>query len=298
MPKLTKAQFLDRIYLFPDNTSTFNSAMGRKTVRLISLAGMEGGYDPLQGDRPPHYGTSLQASIMIYVQGAKDYEQARDDLTGLIDTLMEISDFGMMRLSARFEGETLDRYCYAILEEAGTAQSAEQNGEIFISIPLSFVVPDGLWYYPNENAGPIYGTGKLYGDGNIYGGGGFTACSGLSTDFTVSNNGNSTIPIVINVSLASTQSITTIKVQRIVDSVVIKDEVAYNAAISGPSTFYVDCRSLTVTVGGSDGYTDDFSALTPYWFQLPPGDNTIRVLLGDVSDACKVKLSFDHPYRR
>lgn len=261
---------------FSDN---FKS-MVTQTVRLPSA---DGGYDQYGSRRTPLEIGSVRAEITL----VDPTTQAMD---GLRRDIAQMAGWGVRKLyrSADYQDAGSLQWCYARLDNQTIARNEKDYTDIFQPVPIVWQVAEPGWFAQNKESwvwgGATWGSDKWGGDATTQ------AVSGTSTDYTETVAGNFPTLPRIEVIPGSGNSCTNIKIRRLVSGAVV-DELSYTGTITDTDSLLFDCRRKSVTLNGSDAYSDS-DYRRGNWFELEPGDNSIRVIMENGGDAASVIMRY------
>ena len=235
----------------PDSGEVLRSNFGNAVPRTSRLPGMDGGYDEYGDDAAAGEIGNVRARFMLVAATAAAMQTARD-------AVMATARYGRATLTVEtFAGG--QRFTKARVNNIAMNSEHDAYSEKLCEVTVDFQVALPRWYSV-AGASPVT-----------------TACSGVLTDFTITNGGNANAQPVITIDPSVTLT-SGVKVQRIVSSVVV-DQVDYDASLLASDLLVVNCQSLTVTKNAVDAYGNVFSSNHPAWLRLLPGANTIRVVL-------------------
>lgn len=240
-------------YTFAHRLSGFNANFANLVPRTMRLPGMDGGYDEMGDDAPPSEIGRVQIQMRYNATSGSAMQQTRDDLRGL-------AALGRQVLVIEPSGGTATRWANAKINNVGISERMAAITDKVQEVSLDFQVADARWYSDNAASGTV------------------AACSGTATDFSRANAGNATSRPVITL-VAGTAALTAgATIKRLVGTVVA-DRIVYSGTVAAGGTLVVDCRALSVKIGGVDSYGTAFSADHPAWLRLEPGSNDYRVEL-------------------
>jgi len=184
---------------------------------------------------------------------------------------------------------TDEQWAYARINSAGISLNENRHTDLHQSVRLTYQVSDPAWYGQGTESWS-WGDGTKWGEKQWGGSGTPISASGTQTDFTETVDGNfPTYPRIL-ITPGSGNSCDNPTVQ-ILSGTTVVDEVSYTGTLSNLETLKVDCRKLAVTMNGSDAYAD-FDYKRGGWFELQPGDNSVRVIFANSGDAASVRLRY------
>ena len=276
-------------YTFPVFQDTFMSNFGQAVSRITRLPGVHGGFD--------EDGTSEQASEVGNVRC--DFTlvaEDEDDMEAKIDAVMSMR--GQKRLYVQPSNLAAgERFCYA-KARINLTRKPNKLTDFFQPVSVDFSVAQPFWFTQGtENV--LWGSGATWGGAGVVWGGSTSgqAVSGLTTSYTESSVGGSanTLPRII-FECGASQTAENIVIQRLASGTVV-DEVSYSDVLGNNDVLEIDCRGKKVTVNGADAYGSAFDFLRSEWFEITPGDNSIRVQMANSGDAGTVTLKYFEVYR-
>lgn len=276
-------------YEFSDSVVAFQDDFQQLALRTVQLPGAPGGYSEYGTSAPPAQIGHVAYRHMLTASSPQS-------MRAKIDALRALAGDGMQRLTVLPYPGATPRFCMATIENVQIAERVTDRPHAQIPVTISWEVPDPRWYSDPYNV-PLWGQFD-WGDGSKWGGTcAPTLVSGLSNDLTITPGGNAPTRPVISVMALSTQVVTSVTIQRIVRDQVV-DSVARSGSFGPNGTLVIDCRALSVRLNSLSAYNSAFSVLRPdRWFELQPGANTVRVLLGSGGDAAYVRVfSYDAFY--
>ena len=302
MPTFLKIEDRQTGYTYnfaPDNTTYFWTNFNNNTISLISLPGVDSGFDPYVGERGATAKGSIQGRVMLTAPDGGTYQTRLKALNQMLIDLNRVVDMGLIRLWVQFDGTPSAYYNDCKIQNVTIPQSAKSHDDLFIEVGLFFSTENTTWINPGGAfSTATYGGGFTYGSGVRYGSNApIYAASGTSTDLSINYSGNATSPCRIVVACGASQVVTTLKIRRLVNSA-IRDEVDYPTTLANNDTLTINCVESEITKNGSSAYDTSFDYLHPDWFRLAPGMNDIQVILGDAGDACSVQIEYNEVIRR
>lgn len=286
--RLTQFGISSRVYTFPSESEVQAEDNFRDfTDTIKSVIGKHGGVD--QGNA---FAKDGQVKATFWLQDDDPATMATK-----IAAVGAMSDWGLMPLYRYVDGQGT-QYCHARLTNASQIYKYADRPEKRMRIPLTFDVPDPWWLKTNAN-GTVWGGSAKWGTayGHTWGGGGYTSvsASGLVTSTTLTNNGNLTIPVRIQVECGGAQSCQFPKIQRIKIGAVV-EEVLWYETVGNNKKLHIDTERQRVTLQGVARY-DVLTIKTADWLTLEPGSNSIKILFENSGDAATVKFHYQEAYR-
>ena len=269
-------------YTFPTSPAdqAFFTNFGNVKNFMQQLPGVNSGFDMFgEGRRPTEAGTIRRNSYLVSstISGMKT----------LRDNINKMVDWGRGRLYDTLRDGSI-RWCNCWLNAIVIREERHKHTDLFQPVQLTFATDDPFWYTAGT-MGALLGSTFILGT-SVLGGGTTTTLSGLTNDFTITNNGSAyTVPI-INIIADTGKNASYPRLQRIVNGTV-KDYVNYNGVLATGQTAYFDPVTQTYIAKGSIAYSD-FSTLTPDGIRLAPGSNTLRLLLDNSADGAKVQIRY------
>lgn len=244
-------------YKFDDVAVSLRDNFRDCVPRTQRLPGASGGFDEFGTDRAPLEIGNVALSLWLKADTAAAMLQMRDAIKGL-------ADFGVQDLVIEPAPGAPYRYCRARINSIDIAENFPQRTQINQRVQINFQVSDPTWYAATPSAISA------------------VEANGAETNITVTNTGNKTIPCKLTIATSGT--LAAVKVRRM-DGILIKDEVAYAAALTSGESIIIDALAMSVKRNGTDGYSSDFSTQHPAWMRVAPGANTLRVILGALETA-------------
>lgn len=285
---LVRFGFGDDYYTFPDTLQDYRDNFADVVPRTVRLPGMSGGFDQFGDDAAP--GQIGKITQRLYLT-ADD----REDMDALRDAVRRIKTWGTkllwMQPTDPAEGE---RFCWARMNNVHMPKREQDHTDLFQPVTITWQVADPFWYTRNNEA-PFWGNFD-WGDGSKWGGSAtLQDVSGMTTTLaTATNEGNAIALPRLTIYVRAGQTCTNPTIQRIVGAAVV-DEVAYTGTLSAGDILEINCRGASVRLNLADAY-DDLSYEHPDWMRLLPGENTLRVLLANAGEACKVAARWYDTY--
>jgi hypothetical protein len=277
-------------YTIP-NLQSFNYNFGDSVPQTMRMPMMDGGLDLYGNDRAPSRIGRVDVSFRLVAA-------TRAEMQALRDAVMAMDTWGKKVLYWTPTGSSDTRFCIAKANAISIPQRPAQHSDLWQQVNITWQVDVPFWYV-NEYGGAYWGDGEsAWGEEVPWGGSPVTqACSGFTTDFTVTNDGNAiAIPRLAIVPSAG-QECSNPVFQRLVGGVV-EDEVSWTGALDGDDgdSLRINCRASTVLHNLADDY-DNLDFDHPDWLRLKPGSNTIRVKFGDPTDAAAASVWYFHTYK-
>jgi hypothetical protein len=239
------------------NVESFSDNFADLAPTTTRTLGLSGGFDV--------YGSEVAPSSVGVVRVSLTVDTARDSMQGTLDTLRKIADRGLEKLYYQPQGSLTERWCYARIQNIQHTHRGDDYLSL-VRVQVIFQVPDPFWYEDETTTSQ--------------------ACTGSSTDITVTNNGNATALAKIKISCGAGETAENPRIRRIVDGNTV-DEVEYSGTVSATEELIIDAQSKAVTLDGSNAYEGN-PADHPDWFRLLPGSNTVRVVFTNGGDAATV----------
>lgn len=277
----------DNSFSFP-NEQDFHDNFANPVVRLQSLPGISGGFDPHGSSPGPNEAGVVQCTTTV--QAA-----ARAAMTAKMDALHGMTNWGKGLLLAQpADSSEAVRWTYAKIHSIDTPHREDGHSDLWQPVQLTFACEDPLWYQQGTD-GPIWGIAE-WGDP-------WEAapevCAGGLTEFTVTNEGNADTLCRVTISCDTGQTAEDVTVQRVSSTSIVVDQVKYTGVLVAGDELIINPRGHTVTLNGAGAYDATFQAniLHPDWFRIAPGSNTIRVRMANIGDACDVGMHFWYAWR-
>ncbi len=296
MSYLTRFLALGNTYTIPISDQRFNDNFGETQTAFVRVPGEDGALDHYGIERAPTGLGTVTASFMLYSDAKPGMEALRDDAMAMIDW-----GRGLLYQQPSVLSDN-ERF---VIARASTVTFPKGVGAMIDTVQqvnVTFECPRPFW--TAGGGGALWGTavwGQFTwggtGGAGLGGSGDPELCAGTQTDFIRENAGKATTVPVITVDVASGESVTTIKIQRIVDGAVV-DEFNYPLALAALDKLVIDPSRLSIKKNGSDAYNAAITTLRGRWYELPPGDSSIRVVQGNAGDESTVTLNYDTRYRQ
>ncbi len=266
-------------YTFPKTLGRFNSNFANQQSQPVRISGMDGGWDNYgDGIAPAPVGKVTQLFRLI-VSGRIDMDAQRDAVN-----LMQ--SYGTAKLYSQPTDPSDDvRWTWARLLKPQMPQDKSRNSDLWQPVTLNFECDEPVWWVNSYVSGWTFGDGSKYGDvGLIWGGGGnVIEAFGADTTKLLANEGNTQSIPTITVEAKSGQSFEDIVIQRLEGPLAV-EEISYIGLFVPDDVLFISGRSQQVTFNGSSDW-DNFDYDGPAFMHLLPGNNTIKVLLGDSGEA-------------
>jgi tail protein len=204
-----------------------------------------------------------------------------------------MTEYGIAPLYRELDDGTR-QYCMARLSNAPETYTYRNFPEKRMQITLTFAVPDPFWR-KEDTSGAIWG--KAVWGSFTWGGASYTSvnASGKSTSTTITNNGNASIPVRIEVETSSIQTCQYPTIQRIKSGAVV-EQVRWYDTVAASKKLHFDTARHRVTLQGVASY-DALTSLTADWLTLEPGSDSLKILFENSTDAATVKIHYQESYR-
>lgn len=265
-----------------------NFATGAAQTRR--MPGADGGFSDLDDDAAFTPPGRMNISFTLVAETRDEMDVKRDEVYAL-------ASLGLQRL----EIESLDpaigtRYAYARVVDVQIGERKDKHTDLMQPVQMIFEIPEARFYKDayvswRLDDGFACDDGKLVGEGALV-----TNCTGLSTSFSVTNDGNAVALVKVSVMPPVGESCENPKVQRI-ENGLVADEITYRGVIAAEDELFVDGRRHYAALAGDSVFGPNFSYAHPAMFRLKPGANSIRVLFANAGDEADVRLWFRHTYR-
>jgi len=277
-------------YNFPSTINEWRSNFGDGVTNTVRLPGMTGGWNEYGCEALP--GAIGQVTIGFTLLSAT--RAAMDDLR---DAVMALRGVGQQALVYQpTDPADGTRFCWAHVNNISMSQRKDLHTDLWQDVKIIFHVPYPAWLGGNygglkygASAGK-YGAGKKYGHGALS-----QACSGTSTSFTVTNNGNAIS--VAKMTLSPQSAPATAQnpiIQRIKNGAVV-DEVRWIGTLIYGQQLEVDGPKQRIAVSGTDAFADA-EYQHPDLLRLEPGANSLKVIMTNSGDAATAFLYFYDVY--
>lgn len=218
------------------------------------------------------------------------------DMDDYRDALNAIATWGRQILTLEPDGYPTNpaRFCTARVRRVMMKQRLGYHTRIHQPVTIEWEVADPRWLV-NLSGGSLWGVGE-WGSA-VWGGAADTiAASGEVTDTQITYNGNVPAEVTVEIQTGASETCTNPMVQRVVNGRVV-EQWRFIETLGNSETLRVDPRRHTVRLNHQVAYDDRFSYLTAGWLSLVPGEQTIRVVFNNSSDAATVKLFYYEAYR-
>lgn len=260
----------------------YRDNFGDGVPRTVRLPGLDGGYDQYGVERAP-------VEVGTVTVGVTLTAATRAQMDALRAQIRAMTGWGVKRLFRQIDYQSDEQWCYARVNSVEMPQQPAQHTDLRQKVTISFQVADPAWYGQGTESWS-WGDGTKWSEKPWGGAGSPFYASGTSTTLIEDVGGNMpTVPrILITPRLG--ESCTNPKVQRLIDGIVF-DEVSYTGTVNALQTLRIDCRRLAVTLAGNDAYAN-FDYRRGGWFELPPEQNTLRVLFANPTDAADVRIRY------
>lgn len=244
-----------------------NSNFGQKVNGVQRLPYMNGGVRTTGRSPSVHEIGSVQARFTLVAQ-------SRDAMQALRDEINSLQRVGLADLTFQPSDPALPvRTCAAEIINISLPERDDRHSDLFQPVSIAWQVPYPRWLVGRRIANPIV-----------------QAVSGTSTDITVDVAGNAPSRLKLVLAIGNNQLAATPIIERRIGTRVV-DRVSSSATLGQFQSLEVDGIQGIVTRNGFAEY-DEVSILHPRLLVADPGDNTIRVRLGNSSDAGTVTISY------
>lgn len=273
--------------------SNFSSNFGNKREMTRSMPYMDGNFRELGVNTSPHEAGNIQLTGTIRSATRAGMELLRRDLE-------RIQGFGLTKLYTQPSDPTMPQLYTWAEAQVRMPRDLASHSDLFQKFTLTFLCPDPYWYVEgdSENGFDVLGVDFYVGVSKLGGetGGGFSiAASGVSSEATATNNGDAPTVGRISILCSSSQSCENPIIQRIRNGQVY-DYVSYEGILGNSDSLVIDSRGHSVMLNGASAYGVAFDFKHPRFIKLEPGENLIRVLFANSSDAARVTLTFEDAY--
>lgn len=267
-------------YTFP-HPQTDGREIGNRSA-LQEVPGAGGAFDML-GDEAPK--TAQQVTLQFLIE-----ETTGPLVLAERDTMLAALQDGRQKLYWEMEDGTW-RWAWAKCMQISMPRT--KLTELALPVTVVFEVAEGVVYDRYSAGGPEWGAFE-WGAGALWGTGVTVSFpfSGVSTDITVTNEGNADALAAITVSCSAVQTAQNVKVSRRVGGA---DAQWFQATrtIAASKALVVDCAAYSVEYDGADDYANfSFGTNQVEWLHLEPGDNTIRIVCANGGDAGTIEFDF------
>ena len=259
-------------YIF-DNLADFDCNFADTQPKTTLLPGMDGTWN-LDGDA-----TASAPPGTVKVKW-KLVAATRADMDELRDAARQMAYYGLAKLTYQpTDDEDDERWTWARVQTLTMGQNKGENTDLWQDVEATFLCPEPVWWV------------DTYEDGYVIN------ASGLSTQVTIPQNGNTVSIAEVTVEPQSGQSCQNPVIRRLVDTEII-DEIGYTGTLDAGDILDIDGKTQRVTLNGVDVWGDDFDYRHPDFLRLPPDSgNVIRVIFANSGDAAKVYLIFRDSFR-
>lgn len=276
------------VYTFPAGlTQNAEMRLGGLVSHTNRLPGMDGAFDQYG-----HGPSPLEVGNVRVTFGLVD--ESGEALDAQRDAVMAIAGWGKGMLVAQptIPGAS-ERYCWARANNIRIAETPSGDSELIQQVTIDFQVTEARWHVNRFSVGR-WGYGLIWGGGAKWGGDApAQACAGELTTFAVTNDGIAPALPRIVIAVAPGQSVTTWTLERVV-GVTIADRVSLTGPLAPGDVVDIDCRAAAVRLNYEDAYSR-LTALRPLWFELPPGESALRVVMA-AGDTCSVRVIYEDEY--
>ena len=258
-----------------------------KTTRL---PGVSGGFDEYGALPAPGEIGNVQVVFWVHAENVAE-------MTTLKDALGQLASWGVKRLYKQpVDTEQGQRYCEARINSIDYTDSVRDMPHLRQRVTMNFQVANPVWLEQGTETAS-WGDGTLWGSGAVWGGtAAANACTGTSTDFTLTTAGNATTYPRIKIVCGAGQTATNVRVQRL-DNGAVVDEIQYDDTLIANDSLVVNCRALSIRLNGANAYGAAFDYQRAGWMRLEAGENAIRVLMDNPGDACSVYFYYFEAYK-
>jgi hypothetical protein len=268
-----------------------SSNMGNKREMTRTIPYMDGNFRELGVNKSPNEAGNLQITGHLWATERADMEAKRRALEAIIG-------YGLKKLYFQPSDPELEPVYTWAEAQVRMPRDLENHSDLKQPFTLTFLCPDPYWYIENNAEFAVLGLNFYMGVSLLGGdtGGGFSVtATGVSTDAVASNAGNAPTVGRISIRCSSSQTCQNPIIQRIRNGQVY-DYVSYIGTLGNNDELVIDSRGHSVKLNGVNTYSTNFDFKHPRFIQLQPGNNTIRVLFENPSDAARVTISFDAAY--
>jgi hypothetical protein len=284
--RITRFRTYEHEYVFDESASVFlqdwQDNFGDGVPDTRRMGGMNGGFDNYGAQPFPIEIGNVRMNVTLSAE-------TEDEMTALLDGIRQMSWWGKGRLYMQpADPDADERWCWAKCQGITSAHNFKKHTDLMMHVPINFQVSDPYWY--SQGSFPW-----LWGDGTIWGeapwGGAFVdvPCAGLTTDFTHAREGNAPVRARVTVTTGPGETVQNFTVQRLASGIVM-DEMKYTGILPQNSTLDLDAWAMQVLLDASNAYTTAFTTKRLDWFTLLPGNNSIRVKMANIGDACTVTI--------
>lgn len=271
-----------------ENVQSYSDNFRDTVPRTVRLPGTDGGYDIFGPEAPPVQIGNVDISFVLVAYSRSDMQAKRDAVGALVWD-------GWDKLKKTPTGAADTRFCVAKVNSIRMPEDRAGHSDLHQQVQVSFQVAVPFWFV-NEFEASEWGEGDSWGQNVPWGGSPVSqACSGLSTDISLTNDGNAVAIPRVQVSCGGAQTCEDVSIEHIVGGSAV-ETVEYTGVIGNSENLYIDCRTKSVLYEAADAY-DDFDFDHPDWLRLLPGSNTLRVKFKNSGDAATVYVRYLHTYR-
>lgn len=290
MDILTKFGHGDQVHNFDiARQSSIRDNFRDGVPRITRLPGVFGGYDELGiAEAPSEIGNVSVTFWMLADTPAIMFRLKKE--IGLLKS------FGLSVLTKQPIGGGETMYCLAKVNSIDYTESVRRMPFRQLNVTINFNVPVPHWRAVGTTGG-IWDDGTIWDDGSVWDGDDVAqAVSGVTTELTITPDGNALTFPVIEFLCGAAESASQLRIQRLVGGAVI-DELSYTTTLVGDDLLRIDAESKTITLNGSDAYGSAFSFASAAWLALRPSvDNLIRVKMGLAADAGTISINYEEMY--
>jgi len=256
-------------FIFDDNgtVETVRDNFKNVVTRTRRLPGVSGGYDNYGSLPAPTAIGDVFLSFAITAQTEQDYIDR-------LDALNALAAQGKQTLSVTPGEGRAQRSCQARINNINDTRRSNSY-PCWVNTTINFQVDDPRWL--EAQAAQV------------------EAVSGTSTTFTVDAGGMVFAIPKITVSCSAMQSVTSFRIDRLVDAAVA-DQINYSGAIGNSESLVIDVGAKSIKLEDDAVYSDMTAYDWARWFILEAGENTIRVVLNS-GGAATVTIQWQPAYK-
>lgn len=286
--RITRFRAGEREYIFDNSASVFlqdwQDNFGDGVPDTKRLGGADGGFDNYVNDPFPIEVGNVRLNVILW-------SETVEGMSAVFDAIRQMRWWGKGKLYMQPADPDLpERWCWAKFNSMNMPHNYAKHTDLMMRVTINFQAADPTWY--SQGSAPFsWGDGTAWGSGVWGAGASPQACSGLTTDFTVTRIGNAPVRARVLVTTSSGETAQNVTVQRL-EGGIAADEMKYTAILGASATLDMDAWEMRVRLNLVDAYTSAFTTKRLEWFTLYPGVNNIRVKMNNVSDACSVTLRF------
>lgn len=286
---LLRAEWLDKVYTFPQTLQEYHDNFGElhsQTVRVISA---DGGFDGLQTGRAPVTIGRIVQELFLSARSRAGMETKRDALKAMLW-------WPVHRLYMQPGDPALaERWAWVRLVDIRITKREEGHTDFFQPVTLVWEASDPHWYSIGTENPARWGMGYTWGAGSsnptVWGGSlGKYACSGIETTLTIEPAGNQPTFPVITIRPDTGDTCTNPTISRYARGYLV-DQMRWEGALNPHDILVIDTRRQTVKMNSGDAY-DAFSSQRLEWLELQPGENSIVVNFENLGDAANVRFAY------